>query len=83
VIYPTESAEGQPAQNDFAAVRELEVDMPDSLAPPAAQKNLAVADLYRTEVARGKCFVMCFSPRHDLTIAQLKQEEMLRVVSEW
>lgn len=57
--------------------------MPDSLAPKAAQKTDAVANLYKTEPARGKCFVMCFSPRHDLTIAQLKQEEMLRVVTEW
>lgn len=70
-------------QNDFAAVRELEVDMPESLAPKAAQKSDAVAGLYKTETARGKCFVMCFSPRHDLTIAQLNQEEMLRVIAEW
>lgn len=57
--------------------------MPDSLAPQAAHKSEAVANLYKTEAARGKCFVMCFSPRHDLTIAQLEQEEMLRVIAEW
>lgn len=70
-------------ENDFAAVRELEVDMPESLAPEAVQKSEAVACLYKTETARGKCFVMCFSPRHDLTIAQLSQNEMLRVIREW
>lgn len=57
--------------------------MPESLAPEAAKKSDAVAGLYKTEPARGKCFVMCFSPRHDLTIAQLHQNEMLRVINEW
>lgn len=42
-----------------------------------------MASLYKAEPARGKCYVICFSPRHDLTIAQLKQEEMLHVIAAW
>ncbi|KAL7009911.1 galactose-1-phosphate uridyl transferase [Cystobasidiomycetes sp. EMM_F5] len=70
-------------ENDFAAVREIEIDFPKSTAPSGVDPASAVSSLYRSEPARGKCFVICFSPRHDLTIAQLKQEEMLQVVGAW
>jgi UDPglucose--hexose-1-phosphate uridylyltransferase len=39
--------------------------------------------LYRTESVRGKCYVICFSPRHDLTIAQLGTEEIATVIEAW
>jgi UDPglucose--hexose-1-phosphate uridylyltransferase len=34
-------------------------------------------------VERGICRVVCFSPRHDLTIPRMKQEEVRRVVEVW
>ena len=69
-------------QNDFAAVRQGDVDFPESVAPPEAGSG-PVAKLYKAESARGKCYVICFSPRHDLTVAQLNQDEMLAVISAW
>jgi UDPglucose--hexose-1-phosphate uridylyltransferase len=59
-------------QNDYAAL------LPDS--PPAAvdRGGLLVA---RSE--RGICRVVCFSPRHDLTIPQMKQEEVRQVIDVW
>lgn len=70
-------------ENDFAAVRQQQVAFPDTLAPPEVDSASPVASLYKAEPARGKCYVICFSPRHDLTIAQLKQGEMLHVIAAW
>jgi len=70
-------------ENDFAAVRDQEVHVPENLAPEEAKEDSTVADLYRAETARGKCFVICFSPRHDLTMAQLNQKEMMAVIGAW
>ena len=58
--------------NDYPAL------LPD--ASPAAfdQDGLIVA---RSE--RGTCRVLCFSPRHGLTIPRMKQEEVRLVVDAW
>ncbi|EGG12670.1 uncharacterized protein MELLADRAFT_32219 [Melampsora larici-populina 98AG31] len=39
--------------------------------------------LFRTETARGKCFVICFNAHHDLTIAELEAKEILPIVDAW
>lgn len=65
-------------ENDFAAL------LPDKVASPEpAHPDEAVASLFRTEPARGKCFVICFSPRHDLTIAEMQFADVERVVETW
>ncbi len=58
--------------NDFAAL------MPD--VPPAAPD----ADpLFRSASVPGECRVICFSPRHDLTFAELPGDDVRRVVDLW
>lgn len=57
--------------NDFAAL------LP---RPVAAQ---AASGLLRAAPARGVCRVVCFSPRHDLTLARLSVAEIRRVVDVW
>jgi UDPglucose--hexose-1-phosphate uridylyltransferase len=47
--------------NDFAA---LKSDADDAAAP-------SDDPLFRTEAVAGRCRVVCFSPRHDLTLAEL------------
>jgi UDPglucose--hexose-1-phosphate uridylyltransferase len=39
--------------------------------------------LLRAEAERGICRVLCFSPRHDLTLAQMTAEEIRPVVEAW
>ncbi|HHH41103.1 MAG TPA: galactose-1-phosphate uridylyltransferase, partial [Chloroflexi bacterium] len=58
--------------NDFPAL------LPD--APPFQmdEQGLLIA---RRE--RGICRVLCFSPRHDLTLATLSSSALLRVVETW
>jgi len=58
--------------NDFAAL------MPD--AAPAA---FDARGLLRAESERGVCRVICFSPRHDLTLPHMAHDEIRRVVETW
>lgn len=58
--------------NDFAAL------LPDS-EPAALNRN----GLFVAEVERGLCRVVCFSPRHDLTLARMTPAEIRPVVDTW
>jgi UDPglucose--hexose-1-phosphate uridylyltransferase len=57
--------------NDFAALR------PD--VPPEAIHD----GLLRAEVEPGTCRVICFARRHDLTLADMAQPDVRRVVDVW
>src|ERR1700687_2001051 len=58
--------------NDFAALK------PDTPVREMQEKGLLVA---RSEA--GRCRVVCFSPRHDLTIARMSVPELRRLVDTW
>src|SRR5260221_4333738 len=58
--------------NDFAA---LKADTP---VVEVEEKGLLIA---RSE--SGRCRVVCFSPRHDLTMARMSVVELRRVVDTW
>ncbi len=64
--------------NDFAALR------PDT-APGELRHGLTAAGppLLRAEAERGICRVVCFSPRHDLTLADMPPADLRRVVDTW
>ena len=57
--------------NDFAA---LLPDTPDAVASHP---------LLETSSARGTCRVVCFSPRHDLTLPEMSLQDTRRVVDIW
>jgi len=58
--------------NDFPAM------LPDVSPSDFAQQGILMA-----RVERGICRVVCFSPRHDLTIPRMSQQEVLQVVQVW
>jgi UDPglucose--hexose-1-phosphate uridylyltransferase len=58
--------------NDFAAL------LPDTPPVPANDEPLL-----RLESEQGTCRVICFSPRHDLTLPEMSVEEIRRVVDVW
>jgi len=58
--------------NDFAAL------LPDT---PQAQK--ASNPLLRAESEQGTCRVICFSPRHDQTLAEMSVAEIRGVIDTW
>ncbi len=43
----------------------------------------ASSDLLKSEQETGVCRVICFSPRHDLTLAELPREQIRAVVDTW
>lgn len=59
-------------ENDFAA---LKFDVP--------QGEMHDGELFRAKSEQGLCRVICFSPRHDLTIPQMPLPEIRRVVDLW
>ncbi len=58
--------------NDFAAL------LPDTPEAPPVDNQLMV-----TQSVRGTCRVICFSPRHDLTLPQMSALEIRQVVDGW
>ena len=58
--------------NDFAALK------PDTPPGHVDDHGLLVA-----ESERGICRVVCFSPRHDLTLGQMQPADIARVVDTW
>jgi UDPglucose--hexose-1-phosphate uridylyltransferase len=58
--------------NDFAA-----------LLPDTPAERYAPDDLLLAESERGTCRVVCFSPRHDLHLALMPQEQIAAVVDAW
>jgi UDPglucose--hexose-1-phosphate uridylyltransferase len=58
--------------NDFAAL------LPDAPRPPAGDDELLQID-----AATGECRVVCFSPRHDLALANMDLADVIGVVDLW
>ena len=61
-------------ENDFAALK------PDVAS---ATMDEGGAGLLRAETERGLCRVICFDPRHDLTLATMELPAIRRVVDVW
>lgn len=59
-------------QNDFSA-----------LVPDIPSGNFTKGELFRAESERGFCKVICFSPRHDLTIPEMDVTDIRKVVDLW
>jgi len=57
--------------NDFAALR------------PSTSAARLGDGLFRAEGTRGTCRVVCFSPRHDVTLAAMDEQAIRRVVDVW
>ncbi|MBL7160963.1 MAG: UDP-glucose--hexose-1-phosphate uridylyltransferase [Anaerolineales bacterium] len=58
--------------NDFAA-----------LLPDTPQAEASTNALFQTQSLRGTSRVICFSPRHDLTLPEMPVEDIRRVVDVW
>ncbi len=67
--------------NDFPAL--LPELAGDDVASGAAERPSSGSGLLRHEPVRGTCRVLCFSPRHDLTLPQMSVEAIRGVVDVW
>ena len=60
--------------NDFAAL----------LATNNGEEPITSDDeLFKTEPETGICRVICYSPRHDLTMARMEQKKIEQIISTW
>ncbi len=59
-------------ENDFAALR-----------PDTPQGHFDNGGLLRAEAEVGTCRVVCFNPRHDLTLARMTVEQIVPVIDTW
>lgn len=58
--------------NDFSALME---DVPEG--------GFENGDIFKAEGQKGVCKVICFSPKHNLTIPEMKSEDIRKVVDLW
>jgi UDPglucose--hexose-1-phosphate uridylyltransferase len=61
--------------NDFAAL------VPT--APQTQDSQINAGNLLRAESERGICRVICFSPRHDLTLPNMPRADICQIVETW
>ena len=54
-----------------------------ALLPEIPEAGEAEHPLLQTVATRGTCRVICFSPRHDLTLAEMAPEDIRQVVDVW
>jgi UDPglucose--hexose-1-phosphate uridylyltransferase len=59
-------------KNDFSA-----------LLPDSPSEELQIDDLLSSRGEKGLCNVMCFSPRHDLTLAEMDEKAIELIISAW
>ncbi|KAI1334487.1 galactose-1-phosphate uridylyltransferase [Xylariaceae sp. FL0016] len=64
--------------NDYSAVKEQQQDYK---AEPSSDDLSSL--LLRAEGVKGKCFVLTFSPKHNITLADMPARETLPIVETW
>lgn len=46
-------------------------------------QDSALESLFKVEPTRGKCYVICFSPKHNLSVAEMSDVEIGTIVDVW
>jgi UDPglucose--hexose-1-phosphate uridylyltransferase len=67
-----------PYEGTFAFTNDFPALLPGT---PAA--TVSDSPLFRAETVQGECRVICFTPRHDLTLAELPLPDLERVIGTW
>jgi UDPglucose--hexose-1-phosphate uridylyltransferase len=70
-------AKNPPYTDTFSFVNDFSALLPDT-------KDVSFEDgLLTAKSERGLCKVICFSPRHDLTLSRMETDDIVKVVSLW
>jgi UDPglucose--hexose-1-phosphate uridylyltransferase len=64
--------------NDYSAVKEEQEDYHQE-----TKEGSLASRLLRAEGVTGKCYVICFSPCHHLTLADMSPSEILPIIETW
>lgn len=70
---------------NYSSTFTFDNDFPSLLPPTAREEEITASDekLFIAQNESGICRVVCFSPRHDLTLPELSLEEVASVVKTW
>lgn len=66
--------------NDYPAVK---LDQPEYFTEESEDKSDKKSKLMKTQGVKGKCFVICFSPNHSLSLPMMSHDSITKVVSLW
>jgi UDPglucose--hexose-1-phosphate uridylyltransferase len=67
---------------DYKQIYVFENDY-SALLPDTPESEVVTNNLIRAVTEQGTCRVICFSPRHDLTLAEMPVDEIRTVVDTW
>jgi UDPglucose--hexose-1-phosphate uridylyltransferase len=81
-LCPRNTRVGGATNPDYPGVYLFDNDFP-SLLPSVALPIFVENDLFTWSSQPGACRVLCFSPRHDLTLAQMPVDAIRAVVDMW
>lgn len=69
--------------NDFPAVKSDQPSFSSSSDPSYQSNNEIAKRLLKADGVKGECKVICFHPKHNLTIAEMKVEEIIPIIDSW
>jgi len=75
-------AGGKAVNPDYKGTFVFTNDYP-AMLPDTPSDGATSSDIMKTEPVRGECRVLCFSPRHDLTLPEMSTAEIADVVELW
>jgi len=81
-LCPGTERSGGIRNEDYTGTYVFTNDFP-ALIPDGASFQTSQSGLFVAEPERGTCRVLCFSPRHDLTLAEMDLDSITSVVNLW
>lgn len=81
-LCPGNERAGGARNPDYAATFLFDNDYA-ALLPDSAPEKIHHGNLLQAETERGLCRVLCYSPRHDLTLGNMEPAAIRRVVDAW
>ncbi|KAJ3307335.1 hypothetical protein HDU76_004659, partial [Blyttiomyces sp. JEL0837] len=70
--------------NDFAALQSGEDSTTTNTTTTTTNTTESIQDqLFKAAPVRGICKVICFSPKHNLTVAEMEVHDIVKIVDEW
>ncbi len=81
-LCPRNARVGGTRNPDYRSIFVFDNDHP-CVGDHAPEPEPPGSDVYRNRKADGKARVVCYSPRHDLTLAELKTDAVAALLAEW
>lgn len=81
-LCPGNDRAGSASNPEYSGVFVFDNDF-SALLPDAAEAEVEVGGMLRARSEAGVCRVICFSPRHDLTLPEMEPSQIREVVDAW